>query len=103
MKSHGADLTKPAHTIHFLYFKNRETAQSASEELRRSGYSNLRVHRAPTKSIWKRLFGPAEFSCIAETHAIPSEESVFATTDWMNALAAKFAGDYDGWEASVEK
>ncbi len=103
LASAGADLSQPAHTIPFLYFKSMDAAKSAAIELQNAGYQNLRVHRAPTKSLWKRLFGPQEYSCIAETHAVPSEESVFATTDQMNALARKFGGNYDGWEASVEK
>jgi len=100
---HGSNLAKAAHTIHFLYFKSMDAAKSAAGELQAAGYHNLRVHRAPTKSLWKRWFGPREYSCIAEAHAVPSEEGVFATTDRMNALAQKFGGDYDGWEASVEK
>jgi len=99
----GSNLDKPAHTIHFLYFKSMDAAKSAAGHLQAAGYQNLRVRRAPTKSLWKRWFGPHEYSCVAETHAVPSEESVFATTDRMNALAEKFGGDYDGWEASVEK
>jgi hypothetical protein len=103
LASHGSDLSKPAHTIHFLYFKSMETAQSAADELQIEGYKTRPVHRAPTKSLWKRFFGPHEYSCIAETHAVPSEKIVFATTDRMNALAKKFGGEYDGWEASIEK
>jgi hypothetical protein len=103
LASHGANLARPAHTIHFLYFKSMDAAESAAGELRAAGYQNLRVHRAPAKSLWKRWFGPHEYSCIAETHAVPSEEAVFATSDRMNALAEKLGGDYDGWEASVEK
>ena len=103
MASHGADLSKPAHTIHFLYFKTIDAANAAADELRAEGFEKLRVHRAPTKSLWKRLFGPREFSCIAETHAVPAESAVFATTDRMNALAAQLGGEYDGWEASIEK
>ena len=103
LASHGSDLGKVAHTIHFLYFKTINAANAAAEELRAAGYGNLRVHRTPTKSIWKRLFGPREFSCIAEAHAVPSESTVFATTDRMNALAARLGGEYDGWEASIEK
>ena len=103
MRSHGSDLSKPAHTIHYLYFKTIDAANTAAQELQTAGYEKLRVHRTPTKSIWKRIFGPREFSCIAETHAVPSEVAVFATTDRMNALAAKFDGEYDGWEASIEK
>jgi hypothetical protein len=103
MRSHGADLSKPAHTIHFLYFKTIDAANAAAAELRASGFEKLRVHRAPTKSLWKRLFGPREFSCIAEAHAVPAEPAVFATSDRMNALAQKLGGEYDGWEASIEK
>ena len=103
MASAGSNLAKPAHTIHFLYFKSMAAAQSAAGELGRAGYKNLRVHRAPTKSLWRRVFGPKEFSCIAETHAVPSESAVFATTDSMNALAQKHGGIYDGWEAGIEK
>src|SRR5262245_16159794 len=103
LAARGSDMSKPAHTIHYLYFKSIAAAQSAASELRAAGYSNIRLDYAPTTSIWKRLFGPRECSCIAETHAVPSEQAVFATTDRMNALAVKFGGDYDGWEASIEK
>ena len=103
MRAHGADLNKPAHTIHYLYFKTIDAANTASDELRASGFEKLRVHRAPTKSLWKRLFGPHKFSCIAETHAVPEESAVFATSDRLNALGAKLGGEYDGWEASIEK
>jgi regulator of RNase E activity RraB len=99
----GSNMFKPAHTIHFLYFKSIDAANSAACELQKAGYQNLRVDPAPPKSFWNRLFGPREFSCIAETHAIPTEAGVFATTDRMNALAQKYGGNYDGWEASVER
>jgi hypothetical protein len=103
MKAHGANLSTRAHTIHYLYFKSMDAANSAAAELRAAGYQNLDVHPAPVTSIWKRLFGPKEYSCIAETHAVPEESAVFATTDRMNALAAKYGGMYDGWETSIEK
>jgi hypothetical protein len=70
---------------------------------RAAGYQALRVHRTPSPSIWKRWFGAKEYSCIAETHAVPEESAVFATSDRMTALAAKYGGTYDGWEASIER
>lgn len=103
MASHGADLSKPAHTIHYLYFGSNDSANAAANELRAAGFQNVRVHRSPPTTFWERLFGSKSFSCIAETHAIPSESAVFATTDRMTELARKFAGDYDGWEASIER
>jgi hypothetical protein len=103
MASHGANMTKPAHTIHYFYFKSKASAEAAAAALRAAGYENLQVHLSPAMSFWRRLFGPKEFSCIAETHAVPSQSAVFATTDRMNSLARKYGGDYDGWEASIEK
>ncbi|MCI0365641.1 MAG: ribonuclease E inhibitor RraB [Phycisphaerales bacterium] len=103
MASYGADLRKPAHTIHYLYFKSKQGADSTAGELRAAGYQNVRVDRAPSTSMFKRLFGPKQYSCIAETHAVPSESAVFATSDRMNQLAARHGGNYDGWEASIEK
>jgi hypothetical protein len=103
LASHGSDLTRPAHTVHYLYFPSLDAARSAADALQQAGYSGLRVHRAPTTSLWSRLFGPRLYSCIAETRAVPSESNVFAVSDQMNALASRFGGDYDGWEASVEK
>lgn len=103
MASRGADMTKPAHTIHFLYFNTWTAAQMAADELRASGYINLRVHRSPTKSIIKEMSRAGEFSRIAETHAVPSQAEVFTTTDRMIALAQRLGGEYDGWEASIER
>lgn len=103
MRSHGSDMSKSAHTIHYFYFKTIDSANAAANDLRAAGFENLRVHRAPTTSFWQKLFGPRVFSCIAETHAVPEQSAVFATTDRMNALAARLGGEYDGWEASIEK
>lgn len=100
LAGHGSDLSKPHHTIHYLYFKSNDRAHAAAAELRALGYEILRVERAPAPLL-KRLFGPKEFSCIAEAHAVPSEEAVFATTDRMNELAARHGGAYDGWEADI--
>ncbi len=61
LASHGSDLSKPAHIIHYLYFKSRDAAESAARELQAAGYQNLRVNRAPAESLWKRLFGPHEY------------------------------------------
>lgn len=103
MREAGADLNKPAHIIHYLYFKSMSAAELAATELRGRGFEKVDVHPAPGSSLWKRLRGKCEYSCVAETHAVPSEANVFATTRQMNELAEKHGGDYDGWEASIVK
>lgn len=98
----GSNLNKPAHIIHYLYFPLKKSARSAAAELVDMGYEVFRVHRSPTESMWQRLFGPRQYSCIVESHYVPSEDRVFAASDCMTAMAARFGGEYDGWEASVE-
>jgi hypothetical protein len=102
LAGYGSDLSKPHHTVHYLYFKSEASAQAAAAELRAAGYDKVRVERAPAPLL-KRLFGPKEFSCLAETHAVPSEEAVFETTDRLNELAARHGGHYDGWDAGIVK
>jgi hypothetical protein len=51
MASHGADLSKPAHTVHFLYFKTIDAANVAADELRATGFEKLRVHRAGSVAL----------------------------------------------------
>lgn len=103
LAAHGSDLTKPAHIIHFLYFNSPDAARAAASELAALGYQNIRARPAPGTSWWRRLLGPRQYSCVAEIRAVPSESDVFETTDQMESLAARLGGEYDGWEASVEK
>jgi hypothetical protein len=103
LRQAGSDLSKPAHTIHFLYFKSMDAARGAADELLKAGYENVRAGPAPSGSLLARLFGKKQYSCIAETRAVPEESAVLATSAWMDRLAARLGGEYDGWEASVEK
>lgn len=102
MRQCGADLTKPAHTLHYLYFRSLEAAQVAADELRMKGYE-VDVRDSPGGSLMQQTSGESQFCCVAETRAVPAEADVFATTKYMNALAERHGGEYDGWEASVEK
>lgn len=103
MASAGADLSKPAHTIHYLYFPSLQAADAAAAELRAAGFQPVTTAKAPQPSLLKRLFGKPQYSCIAETRAVPYEPAVLATTRQMDAVAGKQGGKYDGWEASIER
>jgi hypothetical protein len=103
MVAAGSNLSKPSHTIPYLYFKSMSCAEAAGQELRAQGYSPVATHRTPVKSLIKRLFGPHTYSCIAETQAVPEEAAVLATSQRMRDLASRHGGEYDGWEASIER
>ncbi len=101
LKQHGADLSKPAELMFFMYLPKRRSAELAAEELREKGFK-INVRRAPTKNILERLFGPRSYSCIAEIRAVPEESWLIQTVNGMVELAARYHGEYDGWESSVE-
>ncbi|MFT3686689.1 MAG: ribonuclease E inhibitor RraB [Phycisphaerales bacterium] len=103
MASAGADLSKPAHTVHYLYFPSLQAADAAAADLRAQGYGPVNTHRAPQPSLLKRLFSKPRYSCIAETRTVPYEPAVLMTSRTMDALAEKHGGEYDGWEASIER
>lgn len=98
LADHGADLSETAHMVHILHFNDEKEARAAAHELFRAGFRHIEVHAEPPHSIIERFLGPRHFSCIAENEAVPSEAAVFATTDWMNDLARRHHGDYDGWQ-----
>src|SRR4026209_1668818 len=96
MTARGIDLSKPVNTLHRLIFNSLVAANGAANELCAAGYSSY-IDLNPPNSIWKRLRGLKKISLLVETDAAPIESTVFATTDHMNALAAKYGGNYDGW------
>lgn len=103
LSEHGADLTKPTHIIHYLYFLSAGAADEAATYLRLNGFHNVRAERSPPINLWERIVGSKTFSCIAEQTAVPSEEHVFRTTDQLRALADQHNGEYDGWEAAIQE
>ena len=90
LQNAGADLRKPTHFIHHLYFRTREGAEAARAQL--GEYSNGPV---------KTMEGEWPFYFDAETHAVPSPANVAAARRRFEQVAAGTNGTYDGWEAAV--
>jgi hypothetical protein len=103
LAGHGADLSKRVHAMHYLYFGSRRSARAAANELHGAGYPVCRLAREPARTLWERVFGPRRYSCIVETRAVPSEAHVLEATDRMTALVQRLGGEYDGWDAEVER
>lgn len=88
----GADLTAPRHVLYYLYFDGQEAAETAAAEARVQGFES-NVHL---------LDGAAQWTLKCERHDYTlSLDVVRDNTDYFDELAARHAGDYDGWEASV--
>lgn len=88
----GADLSKPRHVIHFLYFDAERDAQAAVEAI---------------GAVWKtQLDSPTETIkqwCVqADGNRTIGPETVAAFRSWFEKIAADHRGEYDGWEAAAK-
>jgi hypothetical protein len=77
---------------HYLYFAKKANAEEAGEQLRHRGFS-VEVRKSASGEDW----------LILATKAPPKTgEQIDELRDEMEALAAQFGGEYDGWEAAIE-
>jgi Regulator of ribonuclease activity B len=77
---------------HYLYFPKKPNAEEAGERLRSRGFS-VEVRKGAKGEDWLAL----------ATKAPPKTgEQMDELRDEMEALAAQFGGEYDGWEAAID-
>jgi hypothetical protein len=93
LSGRGADLTKPRHVIHFLYFADEADARSAADAIAEGSWTTEVT--APTESL-------AEWCVKADAHRIVGPDTVAAFRTWFERVAAEHHGEYDGWEASAK-
>lgn len=88
----GADLSKPRHMIHFLYFPSERDARAAADTI---------------GDAWKTDIEPPDDSldewCVkADGNRTVGPETVAAFRSWFEEIAVKHRGAYDGWEAAAK-
>ncbi len=88
----GADLTKPRHVIHFLYFASERDARGAADAI--GDAWSTRVD-PPTETI-------DQWCVKADGNRTVGPDTVAAFRSWFDALAARHNGEYDGWEAAAK-
>jgi rhodanese-related sulfurtransferase len=89
----GGDLSRPTDVVSYLYLPTEQQAQQAGAELRQAGYS-VEVRPAATGSTWLAL---------ARMDLVPNRQNIQMLRSRFDALAAKFGGEFDGWEAAITK
>jgi hypothetical protein len=77
---------------HFLYFPNKKEAQEAGDLLRGRGFA-VKIDRHPDGEQW---------GVFATGEAPKTGEQMDYLRDEMESFAARFGGEYDGWEASLD-
>jgi len=87
----GADLTKPRHVIHFLYFDEEAAARHTADDAEKAGYT---ARIMPPDEEFKR------WRVHADGTRVVGPTTVDAYRAWFERLAASHGGTYDGWEAA---
>jgi hypothetical protein len=93
LRSRKADLSRPRHILHFLYFAEEPAARSAADTLSAGGYDT--TVGPPDETI-------DEWFVRAETTRVVDETTVPAYRRWFEHVAAEHGGEYDGWEAATK-
>jgi hypothetical protein len=89
----GADLSKPRHVVHFIYFQSPEDAHAAAEAIEAASW------RAAVEPPQETI---AEWCVRADGQRVVGAETISAFRSWFEHVAAEHAGEYDGWEAAAK-
>jgi hypothetical protein len=93
LRSLGADLTKPRHVRHFLYFGEESNARSAAEVVEQANYEVTVT--PPHEKV-------EEWTVLAESHRIVGPDTVSGFRAWFEQIAGEWNGEYDGWEPATK-
>jgi Regulator of ribonuclease activity B len=95
LASAGSDLTKPTQFIHFLTFNDEEHSDAAGRALAGDlGYGVIKVPPHSNGQLW---------SLHATVARIPTLENVSRMRRVMEAAAERYGGQYEGWEAAIQR
>ena len=89
----GSNLLKPHKIQFFLYFPTQIAADQAASRIREMGFE-VEVEKGAKGEDWL---------CLADRTMIPELSAIQKITRDFGALAASLNGEYDGWEARIEK
>lgn len=89
----GADLTRPRHVRHFLYFEEEAFARRAAEQIERADYTATVTEPSDQVPVW---------TVLAEGFRVIGPETVPGFRAWFEHVAADSDGEYDGWEPATK-
>jgi hypothetical protein len=88
----GADLSKPTHTLFYVYARTEEGAKRIAAAGSDASLTAVVRPSASDDGTWL---------CLFEGQVVPSEPMIRNYRRKFEALAAAEDGEYDGWEAAV--
>jgi len=93
LQRQGSDVTKPHSIDFYFYFKRRADAEQAAAALQARQFK-VTVDTQPYYGQWL---------CLASRRLVPDRQLLAEWGRWFPQLASRHGGDYDGWEAAIER
>jgi hypothetical protein len=93
LRSLGADLSRPRHVRHFIYFQEEGFARRAAEEIEKADYTTTLTEPSENVPLW---------TVRAEGFRVIGEETVAGFRAWFEHIADHYNGEYDGWEPATK-
>jgi hypothetical protein len=93
LRALGADITRPRHVRHFLYFEEEGFARRAAEQIEKADYSTTVTAPSDEVAVW---------TVLAEGFRVIGEDTVPGFRAWFEHVAADYNGEYDGWEPATK-
>ena len=90
LEGRGADLSRPRHVVHFLYFADETDARAAADTIGEAWAASV---EPPTEAI-------AHWCVKADGTRTLGPDTVAAFRAWFESVASEHRGEYDGWEAA---
>jgi len=91
----GTDLTKPRDARFYLYARTQDDARAAADELSAEGYATEVAPSASPRSAHPWL-------ALASRDMVVDADSIAEARRLFGALADRYSGEYDGWEAAAD-
>lgn len=88
-----SEIGKSHLVLHYLYFRQEDSANNAADELRSSQFV-VEIRIASGEQQWQVL---------AKHQIVPTAAAIAAVRRQMEQIADENSGEYDGWEAKIEK
>lgn len=93
LRKEGTDLSQPTELRFFLYLPDQQAAQRVAGQIHEPGL-RADVRPAATGNTWL---------CLVTGTIAPTPDTVHRLRQHFEALALAERGEYDGWEAGLER
>jgi hypothetical protein len=89
----GADLAKPRHVRHFLFFEHERDARAAADEIAEADYDVSVIAPGDDEPSW---------TVVGQGYRVIGADTVAGFRAYFEHVSERHRGEYDGWEPAAK-